>query len=465
MNEKMKAFFEPRNVAIIGASATAGKPGNDIIRNIRANGYAGDVFLVNPKGGEILGLPVYPSVRALPAGIDLAVIILPAKDTPQALRDCVAQGIRHFVLSAGGFAEVDDAGAGFQQEINDLVRDAGIHVLGPNTSGHTSTPAGFTTSFFPLGKIRRGHVSYVAQTGNFATHTMKYILTAEYFGVARVVGLGNKIDLDETDVLEYLANDGETSAVIMYLESIKRPRRFLEAARELTRIKPVIALKSGATELGKRAAVAHTAALAAEDRLTDGLLQQAGIVRIRNYTQLILAGKALSMVNLPRGKRVGFMAPSGAMLVAMADLCSRLGLEVPDLLPASIRRLEEISPPFIRMRNPVDIWAAASTRGVEFGYREGLEILLNDPHIDAVVVVLMLTKDTGIPGYDFIVELARKYPEKPVMVTFSADKHYMDECKHYLEPRNIPTFPDIEAPFELISLLSKCYHVMHRPRS
>lgn len=465
MSEKMKAFFEPRSVAIIGASAILGKPGHEVIRNIQANRYLGKLFLVNPKGGEILGLPVYPSIFDLPTGIDLGVIILPAKDTRQAIKDCAVQGIRNLVLSAGGFAEVDDAGARIQEEIIDLIQEWGLHVLGPNTSGHTSTPHGFTSSFFPLGEIRRGSVSYVAQTGNFATHTMKHILTAEYFGVCRVIGLGNKLDIDETEVLEYLANDAETKAIVMYLESIKRPRRFLEVAREVTRMKPVIALKSGATDLGKRAAIAHTAALAAEDRLTDGLLHQAGIVRIRDYTHLILAGKVLSMVNLPKGNRVSFMAPSGAMLVVLSDLCSRLGLEVPDLLPESVRRLQEISPPYIRMRNPVDIWAAASTRGVEYGYREGLEIVLQDPNIDAVVLILMLTKDTGIPGYDFIVELARKYPEKPVMVTFSADKNYMDECKHYLEPRNIPTFPEIEEPFELISILSKCYEAMNRPRS
>ncbi len=463
MTHALKPFFEPRQVAIVGASATSGKPGHEVIRNIQANGYQGDLFLVNPKGGEILGLPVYAAVSALPGGIDLAVIILPAKDTLQAMKDCADRGVRHLVLSAGGFAEVDVEGARIQDEISGLIRERGLHVLGPNTSGHVSMPQGFTSSFFPLGKIRRGKVSYIAQTGNFATHTMKYIQTGEYFGVCRVIGLGNKIDIDETDALEYLAEDEETSAIIMYLESIKRPRRFLEVARKVTKKKPVIMLKSGETEAGKHAAVAHTAAMAAEDRLVDGMLHQAGIIRIRNYTQLIIAGKALSMVPLPRGKRIGFLAPSGAMLVVLSDLCSRLGLDVPDLLPGSVRRLQAISPPFIRMRNPVDIWAAASTRGVEFGYREGLEIVLRDQNIDAVVLVLMLTKDTGIPSYDFIVELSGKYPQKPVLVTFSAEKQYMDECRNYLEPKNVPTFAQIEEPFELIAILAKCHEAMNRP--
>ncbi|MGA2400872.1 MAG: CoA-binding protein [Syntrophobacteraceae bacterium] len=463
MKKELGPFFEPESVAIIGASATPHKSGNDVIKNILANDYAGKLFLVNPKGGEILGLPVHTSISSLPEGIDLAVIILPAKDTPGALRECAEKGIKHIVLSAGGFAEVDESGVRIQDELVDIIQKTGVRVLGPNTSGHTSTPYGFTSSFFPLGRIRPGKVSYVAQTGNFATHTMKHILTAEYFGVSRVIGMGNKIDVDESDALEYLAEDPHTSAIIMYLESIKRPGRFLEVAREVTRLKPVVMLKGGATEAGRHAAVAHTAAMGAEDRLIDGLLRQAGIVRVRNYSHLILAGKALSMAPLPMGPRVSFFAPSGAMLVSLADLCARLGLEVPDLTPKTRERLQEISPPFIRMRNPVDIWPAASVHGVEFGYGEGMEAVLKDPNIDAVVPVLMLTEDTGIPPFGFIVDLARKYPEKPVFVTFSGDKHYEEECKKFLEPLGVPTFPYIEQPFEALSILWRCARAMKRP--
>jgi len=339
-----------------------------------------------------------------------------------------------------------------------------LRVIGPNTSGHTSTPHQFTSSLFPLGKIRRGQVSFLAQTGNFATHTMRYILTGEHFGVSRVIGLGNKVDIEESEALEYLGNDPETDAIVMYLESIERPRRFLEIAREVTRRKPVVMLKGGITEAGKKAAVAHTAAMALEDRLVDGMLRQAGIVRVREYTHLILAAKAFSMIPLPKGNRVSFLTPSGAMLVTLSDLCISLGLDVPDLEEETRQRLQEISPPFIRMRNPVDIWAAATVGGVEFGYREGMEAVLKDPNIDAVVPVLMLTKETGIPSYEFILELAKKYPEKPILVTFSADKAYMEECKAFLEPRGIPTFPEIEQPFEVLSILCRCTRAMNRPR-
>lgn len=454
-------FFCPRSVAVIGASYTPGKPGHEVIRNILANGYGGQLFLVNPKGGELLGIPVHPSISSLPEGIDLAIIILPAKESPQALRQCAQKGIRYTVLSAGGFAEVDECGAQVQEELIGILNQYRIRAIGPNTSGHTSTPYAFTSTFFPLGKIRRGRVSYIAQTGNFATHSMKYILTGEHFGVARVIGLGNKIDLEESEALQYLGDDPETKAVVMYLESIKFPRRFLRVAQEATRKKPVVMLKGGATEAGKSAAVAHTAAMAAEDRLVDALLRQAGIVRIWDYTHLILMGKAFSMAPLPKGNRVSFLAPSGAMLVVLSDLCTRLGLEIPDLEPQNLKRLEEISPPYIRMRNPIDIWAAASVLGVEEGYREGMEIALRDPNIDAVIPILLVTPETR-PSLQFIVDLAKKYPQKTILATFSGDKQCMDEGRAFLEPRGIATFPEIEQPFEVLSILARCRKALSR---
>ena len=396
-------------------------------------------------------------MAALPEAPDLAVVILPARLCPQAVRDCAARGIRHAVVSAGGFAEFDAGGAGLQDELTAAIRETGIRVLGPNTAGHTSTPHGFTSGFFPLGRIRPGPVTYITQTGNFCTHTMKRILTGEHFGVARVIGLGNAVDVDECDALEYAADDPRTRAVVMYLESLHRPRRFLQSARAIRGRKPVVALKSGTTEEASRAALAHTAALAAEDRVVDGLLSQAGIQRLATYGQLITAGKVLAASPLPRGDRVAFLAPSGAMLVALTDLCARLGLAVPDLEPRTVARLEEITPPYIRMRNPVDIWAAAFAHGVEVAYREAMRALLEDPGIDAVVPVFLLARDFGLPeSYDFVLDLAATFPGKPILATFTGEQSSIEACRSVLEPRGIPTFLEIEQPFEALDILVRC---------
>jgi acyl-CoA synthetase (NDP forming) len=455
-------FFYPKSVVIVGASSAPHKPGNDVIRNILANGYGGKLYLVNPRGEEILGMKAYSSIQDLPAGIDLAVVVLPAALNPQAIRDCAAKGIQAVVLAAGGFSEVDEKGEELQENLTRAVRETGVRVIGPNTSGHTSTPHHFTSTFFPQGKIPRGPISYIAQTGNFATHTMRYITTGENFGVARVVGLGNKVDIEESDVLEYYASDPETKAIFIYLESFKNPRRFLSIAREVTRKKPVFLLKGGATAEGAKAAVAHTAAMAAEDRVIDGALKQAGIARIYQYSHLFLAAKALASMPLPRGNRVSFLAPSGAMLVVLTDLCLSLGLKVPPFEESTRQFLQSISPPIVRMRNPVDIWFSAGIHGVEFAYREGTEAALKDPNIDAVVPILLLTDDTGVPPLDFMVDLAKKYPEKPIYVTFTGEKKHMDAGKAFLEPRGVPTFPLIEEPFEVLSLLARCRRFMER---
>jgi acyl-CoA synthetase (NDP forming) len=292
---------------------------------------------------------------------------------------------------------------------------------------------------------------------------MRYIITGENFGISRFVGMGNKLDVEESELLEYMAEDKETKAILMYLESIKYPRRFLEVASRVTKIKPVILLKGGSTEEGAHAAIAHTAALASDDRITDGALKQAGITRVEKYSHLLWTARALSCMPLPKKNRVSFLAPSGAMLVILTDLCKqRYGLEVPVIEEETRARLQEISPPYIRMRNPVDIWPSAGIHGVEFSYGEAMEALLRDPNIDAVVPVLMLTEHTGAPPLDFIVNLARKYPEKLIYVTFSADSKYMEEAKDFLEPRGVPTFPMIEEPFETLSILARCRQALER---
>lgn len=459
----LEEFFEPQNVAVIGASSNPHKAGNYVIQNILANEFGGDLYPVNPKGGEIQGHKVYPSIQDIPDGIDLAIIILPAAATPQAIRDCAAKGVKAFVLAAGGFAEVDEKGEYLQEETLKAIRDTGVRAIGPNTSGHISTPHKFTSSFFPLGKIPCGNVSYIAQTGNFATHTMRYIMSGENFGVARVLGMGNRLDVEESEVLEYYAQDPETKAIFIYLESFKKPRRFLRVAREVTKSKPIILLKGGITAQGASAAAAHTAALASDDRIVDGALQQAGVVRVYKYSHLFLAAKAITCMPLPKGNRVSFLAPSGAMLVCLTDLCrNQWGLNVPKLEEKTRQYLQKISPPFIRMRNPVDIWPAATSRGVEFAYREGTEAVLKDTNIDAVVIILMITDETGVPPLDFVVELAHRYPEKLLYVSFTGQKKHMDAGKAYLESKAVPTFPLIEEPFEVLSILSRCRIFMNR---
>jgi acyl-CoA synthetase (NDP forming) len=456
----MRRFFAPRSVAIVGASSSPGKPGNVVIRNILDNGFPGEMFLVNPRGGEIEGLKVYPSIETLPDGIDQAIVTLPAAQTPATVRALGGRGIHAVVLAASGFAEVDQIGEALQAELVAAIRDSGVRVIGPNTTGHVSTPAGFTSSFFPLGRVRRGTVSYVAQTGNFCGISLRHLMSAEHYGVARSVGLGNKVDVDEGDLLEYLRDDPETASIFLYLESIKDPRRFVQVARRVSRRKPVIMLKGGVSEAGAAAAVAHTGALASDRRIVDGALEQAGVTRIHRYSSLFHVAKALDAMPLPRGNRVSFLSPSGAFTVCLTDLCRSLGLEVPALEERTRARLQAIAPAFIRMRNPVDIFGSVSLHGYERAYGEALDAVLADPNIDAVVAIMMLTSETGVPDHEFIPALARKYPDKPVYVTFMGAHEHDVAAKAYLEPRGVPCYMLVEEPFEVLAVLARCRRAM-----
>lgn len=462
MTGAMEKFFAPRGVAVIGASATPGKPGNVLLRNLDANGYAGGVYPVNPRGGEIEGRKVYRSIEELPDGVDQAVVTLPAADNPGVVRACAAKGIEAIVLAASGFAEIDRMGESLQDELARAIAETGVRVLGPNTTGHVSTPSGFTSSFFPLGRIPRGRISYIAQTGNFSGITLRHIMSAENFGVCRVAGLGNKVDVDESELLEYLGDDDETAAILLYLESIKRPRRFLAVAGEVTRRKPVILLKGGRSDAGAQAALAHTASLASDARIVDGAMRQAGVVRIDKYSHLVQVAKALACAALPRGPRVSFLSPSGAFTVCMTDLCRAQGLEVPALEARTRKRLQEISPPFIRMRNPVDIYGAVSLHGFEFAYGEALRAVLADRNVDAAVAIVLVTDETGAPSYDFLVEIARETPDKPVLVTFMGQHERNLEAKAFLEPRGVPAYMLVEEPFEALGALACCRAAMDR---
>ncbi len=452
----MRKLFEPESVAVIGASSTPGKPGNVLLKNIRDNGFPGKVYGVNPRGGEIEGYPIFKSIDELPDGIDQAIITLPAQYNPDTVRACGAKGIEMLVLAASGFAEVDHVGGELQNDLAAAIAESNVRVLGPNTTGHVSMPADFTSSFFALGQVPKGRISYITQTGNFSGISLRHIMSAENYGVARVAGLGNKIDIDESEILEYLGDDDETAAILLYLENIKHPNRFLGVARKVTRKKPVILLKGGSSDAGAAAALAHTASLASDDRILDGALAQAGVTRIYKYSHLFQVAKALAVTPVPAGNRVSFLSPSGAFTVCMTDFSRSQGLEVPQIAEKTRKRLQSMAPPFIRMRNPVDIFGSVGAYGYEQAYGDAMDAVLSDKAIDAVVVIMMLTEESGIPDYDFIVDLAKKHPTKPIYVTFMGDHVHNVACKAFLEPRGVPAYMLVEEPFEVLGVLARC---------
>ncbi len=462
MSDSLKYFFDPSSVVVIGASGTAGKAGYEVLVNMQANGYAGRIFPVNPSGGEILGLHVYRSLQEIPEPADLAVFIVPAEHTIGPLRECAAKGVRAAVISSGGFAEVGDEGARMQEEILTVARSAGMRIMGPNTIGLVSTPASFATTFYPLGKIRRGPISYIAQTGVFAGLELQWILTAENFGVARMAGLGNKIDVDDAEVLEYLSQDPETKAVLMYVEGFRNARRFLEVARKVTKKKPVIVFKGGRTKAGAARAMSHTASLAGNDAIMDGAFRQAGIARLRRYSDLIDIAKAIAFQPLPRGRRIASVAQSGGLGVVVADACEAAGLQMASLSPRTVEKLREISASWVTISNPVDMTPIVWRLGPAEAYRTVLETLFQDEGVDVLAPILLASPRIRAEQYSFVPELAARYSEKSIYVSFTGEKQSFDSARSFLETHSIPVFASVEEIPEKVETLLRCREAMER---
>ncbi|HEY98550.1 MAG TPA: hypothetical protein G4O16_10280, partial [Dehalococcoidia bacterium] len=329
----LKPFFEPRSVAIIGASRIPGKGGYNIIENLLRLKYPGKIYPVNPRAEQILGLTVYPDITHIPETPELVLIILPPPQVLQAFQECIAIGVKAVIIESAGFGEMDEAGADIQERIVLLARQSGVRVMGPNSVGTLNPSANFDSSlgrlnetFLPRDDIQSGTVAFIGQTGLF---TGVYLpLINREIGISIIACLGNKCDVDESDMLEYAGKDPRTKVIAMYLESIRNGRRFLELSRDIFKGKPIIVIKAAVTENGAGASVSHTGSIAGEDRVYDTAFRQAGIIRVSGFSQLWDIAKAFVHLPIPAGNRVGIINLSGSGCVTAVDACVRNGLNI-----------------------------------------------------------------------------------------------------------------------------------------
>lgn len=347
------ALFHPKAVTFVGASAQFGKWGNIMFTNVLAGGFEGPVYLVNPKGGEIAGRPVYKSVADIPGPVDLAVVTVPAARVMNLLPQFEAKGITGMLLITSGFGEIGPEGKALEDELVNQARRRGILILGPNTMGICNPHH----KFYCTGAISRpapGPTAFVAQSGNMGVQLLSFAeqqgITIRAFG-----GSGNEAMLTIEDALDGFAVDGLTRTVLLYIESVKNGRRFFESCRKVSRRKPVIVLRGGRTEAGERAAASHTGALASNTRVFDAACRQAGVILAGQPMDLLDFSAAFSSMPLPKGNRVAIMTLGGGWGVITADLCNEYGLEVPDLDPKLIEAFDEMLPQFWSRSNPVDL--------------------------------------------------------------------------------------------------------------
>lgn len=379
MYDELRPLFSPRSIAVIGASGTPGKWGHSMVARPIQSGYRGPIYPINPKAGAIEGLTVYPDIKDVPGDVELAVVTLPARMVPDAVRDCTAKGVKAMVVISAGFAETGPSGKALQEEVVEIARSARIRLMGPNGMGIYTSEVRLNTAFDFM--PQPGGISFVSQSGTMGGYLLETASDKGY-GFNAFLSVGNQADLSMADYIEYLGEDERTRVIVLYIEGLKDGNRFLRSAREVVRKKPIIAYKSGQGEDGARAAMSHTASIAGSDATFDAVCRQSGIIRTHDVSHAFDIAEALSKQPLPKGNRVGIVAGGGGMCVVSTEACNNYGLSVPELDEGTVKQLSQyLLPHAPPPKNPIDV--AADPRGMTMACVA--EALARHPGIDAII--------------------------------------------------------------------------------
>jgi acyl-CoA synthetase (NDP forming) len=473
MEEKVKAldaFFNPRSVAIVGATRRTEKAGQVIFKNFvenkRRQVFKGQLYAVNPNETSILGIKCYPNVMKIPGDLDLVVIIVPANIVPQVMKEAATKKVKAAVIISAGFGEVGNHE--LENQLLTITKESGMRVLGPNCLGVYDSRTGVDMLFLPETKVLTtgdevvatprpmpGSITIVTQSGAFGAAALDY-LAGLHTGVSKFVSFGNKIDVDESEMLRYLYHDDETGVILLYVEDIKSGRKFMEAAEETTRKKPVVALKSGRTEAGARAAASHTGAIAGSDQIYDAVFEQTGIVRARDMDEFFHAGKALSMQVPARGKNVGIVTDAGGPGIMAVDECGLIGLNVKRFSEETVAKFEKLKtegrlPKFATNLNPVDITGSGTSEMFELA----TEIVFQDPEIDGIIMLglhhLPAVKEDFV---DRVAKVASKY-EKPMVACDIGETEMALSIRLRFDRLGIPAYSSPEDTARAMSALAR----------
>jgi len=432
-------ILESRNMAVIGASRDPSKPGAMLLRLLQDTGFQGQIAGVNPEGGALDGIQLYRALDEIPFPVDLAVLLIPPQVVPQALADCAQSGVKGVVISSEGFAETGFQGKQYQEEIRAILRSTGMRGFGPNTLGIVNTATGLTTSYFanePM--LRPGSIGIVAQSGIFVGSLLRYIASFEGLGISKGLGLGNKVDVDESEALSYLTEDEQTRMIGLYLEDIRDGQKFLEVARKAVKQKPVLLLKGGRTAAGAEAAATHTASLAVNDTVLDGALRQAGVLRVENIAELVASLMGFECMPLPRGNQIAFVTYSGAQAIMSIDEAAAYGLGVARFSEKTQERLSRVISTRSKARNPVDLYPDMLAHGFEKTTTEVLRALIDDDGVHGIVFISFAT-DSADP-YERLIDVVKERLTKPVFFSVLGEKEKVDACRALLEGHHIPAY-------------------------
>lgn len=439
----LQKLFYPSSIAVLGASDTPGKLGWNVFHNLLYHRFAGKLYPVNIKAKTVQGVPAVSSIEEIKEPVDAAIILVPAAQTVQAFEECCRKGIKMIIIESAGFAETGESGKGVEKELRQLAEKYNCRFVGPNCSGIINTHHNVVQSIGVVGDLRKGNIGLVAQAGVYAAGMLWGVRHIMDFAV--VATIGNKADINETDILEYLGEDDHVKVICMYLEDVKTGRRFIDVARRITAEKPVIVLKSGRTEAGKKAVSSHTASLAGNDIIYDAALRQAGIIRATDNDHMFGLARAFSRQPLPLGEGIMVISYTGSLGVAAADALSLNGMRPADLDTETRQYLEKILPPYVGCNNPVDYTFDMNAEQV----RKTIEIGLRSKEIGGFIVILQAEiLDT------YVKELKKiDFGNKPILSCVPCKEFAMEEVIA-LEQAGIPVY---STPEEAVRVLATMY--------
>ncbi|MDD3250034.1 MAG: GNAT family N-acetyltransferase [Smithellaceae bacterium] len=432
-------LFYPKSIAVIGASDVKGKLGANVFCNLVSHGYPGKLYPINPGKETVMGVRAYKSIRDVPDPVDLAIVIVPAKAAEAAIADCCAKGVRFVVVEAAGFAESGKEGKDAQARIEAVIRKHGCRVLGPNCSGVINTHHNMVQSIGLLGDLKKGNVGMVAQAGVYAAGILTGLSNVLDFGI--VATIGNKMDINETDILEYLSNDDHISVIVMYMEDIRSGKRFVDVASRAAVRKPVIVLKSGRTEAGKKAVSSHTASLAGDDEVNSAAFRQSGVIRARDNEHLFALTRAFSKQPVPKGNGVMVITYTGSLGVAATDMLYLSGMRLAELEPYFQQRLKNALPDYASVGNPIDCSFSMTPGQV----KKLIEIGVESNDVQSFIVVLQ----GEILGSFVDVMKSVNYKEKPA-VCVVACKEFMIHDVVRMEQAGFPVYSTAEMAAEAL---------------
>lgn len=408
----LEALFAPRSVAVVGATRSEEKLGHVVLRNILEGGYKGKVYPVNPTVDVVLGLRCYPSVVSIPGPVEVAVIVVPRDQVASVMRDCVKKRVKSAVVITAGFREIGPEGAAAEREIVQIAREGGLRLLGPNCLGFIDTFTHLNATFAAKMPIS-GDISFISQSGALFSAILD-MADREKVGFAKFVSLGNKADIDEIDLIDLWKQDEQSRVVIAYLEGISQGSRFIQAATDLTKRKPLVVVKSGTTAAGSRAVSSHTGTLAGSDAAYSAAFKQSGVIRVSTLEGMFDLAMIFAYQPLPKGRRLGIVTNAGGPGIMATDACERQGIELARFTSETIEALRANLPITASVYNPVDLVGDAGADR----YRVGVTNVLRDPNVDGLLVLLTPQRLTDVEGTAKVVIEAARGSGKPVMTSF-----------------------------------------------